>query len=272
MLYASDVAPTKRSVATIGYHLKALLPFWGEKSLADIKGSSCRAYSQARPVRPSTARRELKTLQAAINFWHRESPLIAVPKVTLPQEGARRERVLQRKEVASMVQAGRRLRLPHVVRFILLGVYTGTRHDALLKLKWVAGHVGGHVDTQRGIIYRRGSGEQETSKRRPPVKIGGRLLGHLRRWSNLDTNRGHVIHYNGAAIAKMKRGWAHVIREAGLGRDVTPHTLRHTCASWLLWEGLSVWDVSGVIGADASTVERVYGHHRPLEPDARKRA
>jgi integrase len=74
-----------------------------------------------------------------------------------------------------------------------------------------------------------------------------------------------IVHVEGQPILKMKKAWATVVREAGLGPDVTPHVLRHTCASWLLWEGKTIWDVAGVIGADASTVERVYAHHRRME-------
>lgn len=281
MLYGQDIAPTKASAATIGYHLKALLPFWGEKTLADVKGNTCRGYTNQRrsnthgnrSIALSTVRRELKTLQAAINHWHRESPLAAVPKVTLPPEGARRERVLERSEVAAMLRAARRLKLNHVARFILIGVYTGTRHNALLNIRWTSSLQGGHIDLERGIVYRKGAAERETSKRRPAVRVSGRLQAFLHRWHRADRSEGcsHVISFNGAAILKMKRAWAHVVREAGLGRDVTPHVLRHTCASWLLWQGHTIWDVAGVIGADASTVQKVYGHHR-LEVEQRKRA
>lgn len=189
MVYAQDQPPDKPSRALIGYHMKALLPFWGEKSLADVKGSTCRKYLNLRTSRskmscrggdrgitPSTVRRELKTLQAAINHWHRESPLAAVPKVTLPPEGERRERVLERSEVARMLWAARKLKLPHVARFIIIGIYTGTRHDATLKLRWNPALVGGHIDLERGVMFRRGSAERDTSKRRPPVQIGRRLL------------------------------------------------------------------------------------------------
>lgn len=298
-LYQTDIAPGKPSAATIGYHVKALLPFWGEKTLADVKGATCRNYLQVRnsikcskhstnwknSVKPSTVRRELKTLQAAINHWHRESPLAAVPKVTLPPEGERRERVLERNEVAAMLRAARRLGLDHVARFIIIGVYTGTRHNAILRLKWEASLAGGHIDLARGIIFRRGAAERESSKRRPPVAASKRLLSHLASWRKADSNSGipFVIHFNGQPILKMKRAWAHVVREAGLGRDVTPHVLRHTCTSHLLWgreakgarpetPPMSIWDVAGVIGADASTVERTYGHHRRIESQPRKRA
>jgi integrase len=290
MLYWQDVAQTKPSRETIGYHIKALLPYWGDKTLAQVKGSTCRAYlskrssivhgsphpgasanthglsrkGQAdRSVSPSTVRRELKTLSAAINHWHKESPLAMVPQVTLPPEGERRARFLERHEAAAMLRAAHRLGAKHVARFILIGLHTGTRHEAILKLRWSASLSGGHIDLERGIIFRRGAAERETSKRRPPVQIGQRLRNYLVRWRRLDGEGiSHIIHYHGAPIAKMKRAWATVVKEAGLGKDVTPHTLRHTCATWALWKGKTIWEVAGLIGADASTVERTYGHHR----------
>lgn len=304
-MYARDQPPDKPSRALIGYHLKALTPFWGDKFLSDVKGSTCRKYlnsrsgnttsrsmqensggtgqhtgigkptlrAASRPVSSSTVRRELKTLQAAINHWHKESPLAAVPKVSLPPDGERRERVLERSEVARMLWAARKLKLPHVARFILIGIYTGTRHDAILKLRWEAALVGGHIDVEGGIIFRRGSAERDTSKRRPPVRMGRLLHSRVAQWKKMDGgNVSHVIHYQGQRIVKMKRAWASVRKEAGLGPEVTPHVLRHTAASWLLWEGRTIWDVAGIIGADASTVQKVYGHHKTDVELSKKRA
>lgn len=283
-LYNTEIAPALPSAATIGYQGDALLKFWSGKSLADVKGSTCRAYVKFRTaqklrtregdpqrfVGAATARQELKLLGRAINHWHRESPLAAVPKVTLPQVTSKRERVLTRNEVARLLWAARKLKFNHVARFILIGIYTGTRHDAILKLQWETSPWHGHIDIERGVIYRRGSGERDTSKRRTPVQANRKLLGFLRLFRKKDLGAS-VIHYQGAALTKMKRAWATVVEKAGLGRDVTPHVLRHTCASWLLWEGKTIWEVAGIIGADASTVERVYGHHQAL-PDERKRA
>lgn len=287
-LYATDIAPGKPSAATIGYRTAALVKFWGDKSLNDVKGSTCRAYvkfrtaqkvktkegDEQRFVKAFTARQELKVLSAAINHWHRESPLAFVPKVTLPEATSKRERVLERNEVAAMLRACRKMKFNHVARFILIGIYTGTRHDAIVKLGWTNSLSSGHADVNRGVIYRRGSAERETSKRRPPVSVEARLLSHLKRWNGIDLQLGNnaIINHKGQAIQKMKRAWATVVRESGLGSDVTPHVLRHTCASWLLWEGKTIWDVAGVIGADASTVERVYAHHRKIEQGERKRA
>lgn len=311
MLYLTDLPEDSPTRQTIRYHVKALSAFWGEKSLADVKGSTCRTYiltrtqqnsslsSSEKPelpllrlVKTSTARQELKTFQAAINHWHRESPLSAVPKVSLPKASSRRERVLERSEVARLLWACRRLSrqghkaangavqftdYSHVARFILIGVYTGTRHDAALKIRWSATGIGGHIDLKRGVMYRRGACERETSKKRPPVLLSKRIHARMARWHDLEKDGiSYVIHFKGQRVTKMRRAWNTVREAAGLGPDVTPHVLRHTAASWLLWgreakgarpaqKPMTIWEVAGVIGADASTVEKVYGHHRRPE-------
>lgn len=280
-LYGQEAAPRKASVKTIGFHIRALSPFWSGKMLSDIKASTCRAYEAYRAaprdgkpgVKSSTARRELKTLQAAIKFWHKESPLPSLPSFEMPEESPRRERVLSRKEAAALLRAARKRKVPHVARFILIGLYTGTRHNAILQLHWTPQHTGGHIDVESNILYRRGHGERETSKRRPPIQVPRKLRGFIQRWRRQDQDRGvsRVVNFEGTRILKMKRAWAGVVKAAGLGKDVTPHVLRHTCASWALWNGATIWDVAGLIGADATTVERVYGHHRPIVEE-RKRA
>lgn len=304
-MYGQDQPENKPSRALIGYHIANLVRFWGDKTLDEVKGSTCRKYldfrsgntrsagrsipsrlecgnattkavntgATFRPISSSTVRRELKTLQAAINHWHKESPLAAVPKVTLPQEGERRERVLERSEVARMLWAARRLKLPHVARFILIGIYTGTRHAAILGLRWSPALNGGHIDIERGVVFRRGSAERDTSKRRPPVLLPLRVHRRVAQWKRMDGEKvSHVIHYAGSRVLKMKRAWASVVKEAGLGREVTPHVLRHTAVTWLLWQGVPVWDVAGIVGADATTIERVYGHHRLAVDLKRERA
>jgi integrase len=311
MLYLQDLPADSPSRETFKYHVKALSAYWGDKSLGDVKGSTCREYVANRTQTPigsanlatgkrtaavmaSTARAELKTLGQAINHWHRESPLSAVPKVWLPKPGSRRERVLERNEVAALLKACRSLSrqgrkaakgatqytdYSHVARFILIGVYTGTRHDAILRLRWQQSERHGHIDTDRSVLFRRGSLERDTSKRRPPVQIRQFALRFfLDGWKRKDEEQevSFVIHHKGEALRKMRKAWKTVRESAGMAEDVTPHVLRHTCVSWLLWgreakgarpatKPLTIWEVAGIVGADASTIEKVYGHHRKPE-------
>jgi len=71
-----------------------------------------------------------------------------------------------------------------------------------------------------------------------------------------------VIHENGARLGDIKRGFASACRRAGL-EGVSPHTLRHTCATWLMQQGVDIWDAAGFLAMTVETLERVYGHHHP---------
>lgn len=271
--YGRDHAPTRKAPATIGYAIAALVGWWGGRRLADVRGATCRAYADARRatvfrgknIGDGTVRRELGVLAAAINHWHREhGPLDSVPVVTLPAAAPPRERFLNRSEAARLLAGAlgwyleswsdlatrkshqRWRRVPgaanhHTARFILLGLYTGTRHGALLGLQWMPNTLGGWVDLERGVMHRRGQGVTESKKRQPPTKLNKRLMAHLRRWRRIDAaardrasraagqsvaTHLHIVAWDGQPILKLRRSWDTACDYAGLGAEVTPHVLR----------------------------------------------
>jgi integrase len=75
--------------------------------------------------------------------------------------------------------------------FIVIGLYTGRRKDAILSLRW---H---QVDFDRAIIDFRKPGEAESNKRRGRVRIPDKLLPHLRRARLWGSDLGYVVHDNG---------------------------------------------------------------------------
>jgi integrase len=87
-------------------------------------------------------------------------------------------------------------------------------------------------------------------------------LPHLQRARQRGTDIGFVINENGARLKEIKKGFASACRRAGL-EGVTPHTLRHTCATWLMQAGVNIWDASGYTGMTVETLQRVYAHHHP---------
>jgi integrase len=126
------------------------------------------------------------------------------------------------------------------------------------------------IDLAAGFMSRLPVGvAQERRKRAPKVKLGRRILAHLRRWKRLD---GHhdaltVCHYDGRAIHDPRTIWHKVVKAAGLelhGPDkVTLHTLRHTRATWMMQRGVPIWQAAGFLGMTVKTLESVYGHHSP---------
>jgi integrase len=149
----------------------------------------------------------------------------------------------------------------HVARFILIGLYTGTRHEANLSMRWGVNSKGGWFDLDRGVMYRRGEGQVETNKRRVPAPIPDRLSPHLKRWRKMTVIG--PVEYAGRLILKERKGWDRARELAGLGEDVTPHVLKHTCITWLLQNRVPIWEVAGFVGTSEKVIRDVYGHHSP---------
>src|SRR5713226_3707100 len=78
-----------------------------------------------------------------------------------------------------------RSRRKHLRRFILIGLYSGTRHMARVRARWNATAVEPHVNTERGRRFRRATDDRETSKRQPPARITPRSFAHMKRWERL---------------------------------------------------------------------------------------
>jgi len=96
----------------------------------------------------------------------------------------------------------------------------------------------------------------------------------MRRWQRLDAIKGYqpVIHFGGKPIDRVKRSFASCIADAGLSEEISPHWMRHTCATWLMEAGVDVWAASGFLGMSPATLIKNYGHHRPdYQDDVRNR-
>lgn len=270
-IYLREHAPSTRSLDWIIHTASPIIEWWGRKLLSDIRSTTCRDYVRWRceqGVSDQTARHDLKTMRAAIRFYHAEyGPLQAVPAVTLPEKAPQRiDYWLTRKQVAERLRAARRLRqCSHVARMLLIGVYTGTRPGAILKLQWVPSVDGGWFDLESKTLHRRGEGVAETRKRQPPARIHRRLLSFLRHWREDDLRRGisHVIHYGGKPVGKLRRSWRQVSEAAGHGTEDGPHICRHTAATWLMQAGVDQYEAAGYLGMSPKILEETYGHHSP---------
>lgn len=270
-LYSIEVAPKHARPKETAARLKRLLAFFGAKRLSEINGAACRAYVKGRSA--TAARRELEELRAAINHHRLEGLCSELVSVVLPEKAQPRQRWLSRSEAARLIWAAWRYREDdkpggpparftrrHIARFILIALYTGTRSGAICDAAFALTPGFGHIDTKTGIFVRLPIGRRTTKKRRPSIRLPRRLLVHLRRWERLGQR--FPIEWNGEPVETIKRAFRRVTADAGLP-GVSPHTLRHTAATWLLQNGVPLWEAAGFVGMSPETLERVYGHHHP---------
>ncbi|HEX7790246.1 MAG TPA: tyrosine-type recombinase/integrase [Afipia sp.] len=154
----------------------------------------------------------------------------------------------------------------HLARFILIGLYTGTRAGAIASASPVPAIGRSYVDLDRGIFYRLAQGKAATNKRQPPVPIPPRLLAHMRRWKEREVIARHFVEFNGETVASVKTAFKRAVKLAKLSEAegrVSPHTLRHTAATWLMQEGTDRWSAAGFLGMTVEMLDKVYGHHHP---------
>jgi len=187
--------------------------------------------------------------------------------LTLPEKTPpRTDYFWTRQEAAKRIRAARsRPETRHLARLILVGLYTGTRPGAILRLRWLPSTDAGWFDLGTGVLHRRGSQTRSSKKKQPPARIHERLLPHLRCWRKTDEARGivHVIHYDGQPVKRVKRSWETVRRMAGAERRDSPHVLRHSSATMFMSWGLDVAEIAGFLGMSVQTLLDVYGHHHP---------
>ena len=272
-VYVSDRASTVANRKELGRRVKALASFFGDNMLSDVNGALCRSYVAHRGS-SSMARRELEDLRAAINHHRREGLCNAIVDVVLPPKSQPRERWLTRSEAARLIWAAWRYRevqkgkptdrrsRQHVARFILVGLYTGTRSAAICGAALTPTEGRGFADLGAGIFYRKGQGVAATNKRQPTIRLPDRLLAHMRRWHARGISRQAVVEYEGKPVASVKKAFARAAADAGFG-DVSPHVLRHTAITWAMQNGADPYVASDFFGVTREQIERTYGHHSP---------
>ena len=255
--YAEARGPKVSAPDRIGYAVDALTDFWQGRTVGEATPQTCARYMEIRARSAGTVRRELGVLRAAINYAHRCGRITRPVNIELPERPPPRDRWLTRSEAASLLRASRtrqaRLYLP---LFILLGLYTGRRKEALLSLRWA------QVDLETGRIDFDLPGRRRTNKRRGTIPIAPRLMPHLRRARRRGSDLGYVLNIDGRRMSDIKGGFKAACKRARLV-GVSPHTLKHTAATWLMQCGTDPWEVSGYLAISMETLIRTYGHHHP---------
>lgn len=257
----------------------ALIRRAGDTPLHQIDDDWAARYERGRlvddGVAEPTVRQELSTILTAWRLASTARPRVTalpVPHFDLPAASDPHEIFMTRAEAEKLIEAAR---TDYMRLFVRLGLATAGRHEAILQLTWDRVNLEtGVIDLRRNIVDLPAGGAERDArgrkiraprqKPRAQVRVEGVVLDelHLARQSAVTP---YVIEYRGQSIGRVHKGFAAVVKDAGLDdRGITPHIMRHTAITWLMQAGADIYQVAGFAGhKDIKMILQRYGHHHP---------
>lgn len=231
-------------------HLLSLADLWATDLTQQVIRSHIK-QRQTAGAADGTINKELVMLSAAINLYNLDHGTeIGNPTKGLKlKEPEGRLRWLTRDEYARLLKHSD----GHLLDFVVLGVMTGMRKGELLCLRW------DRVSMSRRSVTLEATDTKSGKKRTIPLNDDA-MAALMRRQDSrrnefvFGTNQGH--------LTDVKRSFATACKHAGLD-DVSPHTLRHTAASWMVIAGVPLYEVSKVLGHSSIAVTGRYAHLAP---------
>jgi integrase len=204
---------------------------------------------------------ELLTLSAAINYvcqrWDWTMPNPVPGQYTKWPTG--RLRYLDSTEKRRLIEAAAqsRKRYAHVLPDLIeLAVNTGMRKNEMLYLTWDRICFEGN-----SIILTK----DDTKNARPrvlPMNKGARAAIESReRWGNehCEDSRWVFADKAGERVKSVYASWCQAVKQAEI-EDFRIHDLRHTFASWLVMEGVSLYVVRDLLGHSSIKMTERYAH------------
>lgn len=205
-----------------------------------------------------TVNRELQALRAALTTavrWKHISsnPFSRMQQVALPERTPSYFSKADMKTLMSAIQE------PWLKEVILFGVLTGMRRGEILNLRWQ------DIDLTRKTILIQTSPTFRTKQgKRRVIPLNDLLIGLLRARAT-HSQSDYVFTLKNARIRDdfATKRLKNYIRDCGLDERLHFHSLRHTFASWLVQNSVSIYEVQKLLGHSNIAVTQVYSHLQP---------
>lgn len=245
----SDHSPSRDVTRYNVVHLKS---FFGGRQVGEVTPALVKQYIREKEndgYKQGTIRKQLTPLLASFNHARGNDRILAHAPITLPSIAPSKDIYLNQEEAKSLLD---NCKTEHMRLFVALALYTGARKGAILALKW------SQVNLHKRLIDYNQPGRVQTKKKRPVVPISSELLEMLR----VEHKGPYVVMFRGGPLKDIKKSFAEACKASKL-KGITPHTLRHTFATWLAQAGRPMGNIAKLLGDSIVTVERNYAHHSP---------
>jgi len=246
------------------YHLKFLLPFFGDFAVARLTKSQAAEFRKARKainpkIKEATVNRDLSVLRRIL-YWGVDEGLLGsnpLARLKMERERKTRQQVLSVEEELLLLPAASE----HLAPIIMAALDTGMRRGEITGQRWE------DIDLPRRLLFVTKSKTPEGESREIPLTT--RLYDWLKPHVQAS---GLVFTFHDEPVRIIKRSWHSAIRRAGI-RYIRFHGLRHTFNTRLLEAGVMQETRMALMGhSTGRSVHSVYTHiELPLKREAIRR-
>lgn len=251
-------AKHKASAEAYRYGLRKWLDWFEDMTIAEMTAARLDDFTaelRDRGLSQAYIRRTLAAGKAALNWAHKRGEVARVPYVQLPPEGGYTERrVLTAEQMAGLVEASLQEPEDYLTTYLLLAIGTAARKGAILDLQRF------QCDLDRRVIHLNPPGREQNKKYRPSIPMADFLVPIIE-----SSKTEHLVAYQGRRMMDIKAAFNRTRDRAGLPEDVTPYCIRHTIATELRNRGVSMQEISGLLGHQAGN--RTTERYAKINPD-----
>jgi len=204
----------------------------------------------------TTVNIQFRTLRAAFGKaleWGYlvENPFSKSRPLSVPQQPPA---YLRKEEFQRLINI---VEVPVLRDLFIFAALTGLRQGEILNLEW------SHVDLDQRLIYVANTEWFVTkSGKCRIVPMSDAVFSLLERRKISESFCRHVFHSRGAQLKQsyVEHRFKYYVRKLALNERVKFHSLRHTFATWLAKEGVSIYEIQKLLGHSDVRVTEVYAH------------
>ncbi|MES2938463.1 MAG: tyrosine-type recombinase/integrase [Pseudomonadota bacterium] len=266
----SAVNLSRHTLRAYGGDLNDALQYLGRRELALVCKDDLRRYvrhlREHRGLKETTIKRRLATLKLLFR-WARQEEIVEVnpfdslnERIRLPRrlpralDRADRGMLRQALAVRPRVDTFSEVRAKAAIHLLLdTGIRVGELAAILLSdISLASGHL---------VIHGKGNRQRLVYLLQPPLRRTMERYLALRQAVSTPAEQLFVTGNGGAVTPSRVRAELRALAQgAGIARHVTPHMLRHTCATQWLEAGLDIRHVQKLLGHQSISTTEIYTH------------
>jgi integrase len=231
------------------FHLKAY-------TVQDVEEFKSRRLKEVSPVKVNIDFRTLKALfQVAIRWSLLETnPFRLSKQIRVPPQ---RPTYISKEAFRKLLGA---IDLPWFRELVIFAVCTMMRSGEILSLRWES------IDLARRLILIENTKDFRVKTSKPRVVPMNEWV--FRFLATRERKEGYLFSLSNGKkfrVGYISHRFKRFVRSAGLPDEIHFHSLRHTGATWLVQDGVSIYAIQKLLGHSNISITQVYSH---LETDS----